>query len=324
MLKKQTPSLTFAEAAMESRLNPDAPLLKLLRAVDWRPLERKLEKLYVEGVGRPAFPPLALFRVLVLQRLYNLSDPAMVEQLRYNFLFLRFAGLSLEDAVPDDTTLVVFRRRLTEAGLEEWAFRHFTKQMERKGLIIKQGTLIDATVVEAAVKREAKGRDGSPQDVDAEWGGKGGKQVFGYKAHAAVDEDSHLIRSVEVTSANVHDSQAFEAVCPKETKSVCADKAYDSAERRRRLKERGIAARILFKGRRGKKLRGAQVRLNRLWAKRRGKVEAVFCSLKRWCGMPRIRYLGLEGARLQVYMAALAHNLKRMMKLERARAEVCA
>ena len=324
MLKKQTPSLTFAEAAMESRLNPDAPLLKLLRAVDWRPLERKLEKLYVEGVGRPAFPPLALFRVLVLQRLYNLSDPAMVEQLRHNFLFLRFAGLSLEDAVPDDTTLVVFRRRLTEAGLEEWAFRHFTKQMERKGLLIKQGTLIDATVVEAAVKREAKGRDGSPQDVDAEWGGKGGKQVFGYKAHAAVDEDSHLIRSVEVTSANVHDSQAFEAVCPKETKSVCADKAYDSAERRRRLKERGIAARILFRGRRGKKLLGAQVRLNRMWAKRRGKVEAAFCSLKRWCGMPRIRYLGLEGARLQVYMAALAHNLKRMMKLERARAEVCA
>lgn len=321
MLKKQTSAPTFAEAVLEKRLNPNAPLLRLLRAVDWKPLERKLEKLYIEGVGRPAYPPLALFRVLLLQRWHNLSDPAMVEQLRCNLLFLKFAGLSLEDAVPDDTTLVVFRRRLSEADLEEWAFGHFTEEMEKRGLMVKEGTLIDATVVKAAVKREAEDRNGNPQDGDAERGGKDGK-IFGYKAHIAVDEGSHLIREVKVTNASVHDSQVMEEVCPEDAKAVYADKAYASKAARQALKARGVAARILFKAHRNRPLTKREKRLNTSWSKVRAKVEAAFCSLKRWCGMPRIRYLGMDGARLQVYMAALAHNLKRMMKLEGAEGQV--
>lgn len=317
MLKKNPPAPTFAEAAMETRLDSNAPLLKLLRAVDWRPLEKRLEKLYFESVGRPAYPPLVLFRVLLLQRWYNLSDPAMVEQLRYNFLFLKFAGLSLDDPVPDDTTLVVFRKRLAAEGVEEWAFRHFTQEMDRKGLMVKEGILVDATVVEAAVSREAKNRKGRPQDGDAELGGKDGK-TFGYKAHAAVDEGSHLIRKVSVTSANVHDSQVMEEVCPEDAKAVYADKAYDSKARRRLLKARGVAARILFKAHRNRPLTRREKRLNRAWSKVRAKVEAAFCSLKRWCGMPRVRYLGMDGARVQVYLSALLHNLKRMVKLEEA------
>jgi IS5 family transposase len=324
MLKKNTPAPTFAETEMENRLDPEEPLLKLRDAVDWEPLGRKLEKLYVEGVGRPAYPPLALFRVLLLQRFYNLSDPQMARQLRHNYLFLNFAGLSLKDAAPDDTTLVVFRKRLSLAGLEEWAFRHFLKQMEKKGLVVKEGTLIDATVVEAAVKREARDRDGNPQDGDAEWGGKEDKQVFGYKAHAAVDEGSHLIREVKVTDASVHDSKAFEEVCPEDVKRVYADKAYDSKERRSRLRRGGMAARILFSARRNRPLTKRQEKLNATWSRVRGRVEAAFCSLKRWCGMARIRYLGMDGARIQVFLAALAHNLKRMMKLEEARVGVCA
>jgi IS5 family transposase len=326
MLKKETPAPTFAEQAVQHLLDPDEWLLRLRDSVDWKPLERKLETLYAKDVGRPAVPPLALFRVLLLQRFYNLSDPAMARQLRYHLLFQAFAGLSVENATLDDTTIALFRKRLAEGGLDEWAFEFFARECEKRGLVIKEGTLIDATMVRAAVGREAKRPDGRPQDGDAEWGRKSEKSepVFGYKAHVAVDEGSHLIRAVEVTPADVHDSQAFEAVLPKGTKSVCADKAYDSQQRRRRLKERGIAARILFKGKRGEKLSGAKVRLNRLWSKRRGRVEAAFCSLKRWCGMPRIRYLGEDGARLQVYLSALAHNLKRMAKLERAKAEACA
>jgi len=320
MLKKNEPAPSFAETLMEKRLNQGAPLLQILRAVDWTPLQRKLEKLYYAEGGRPAIPPLALFRVLLLQRFYGLSDPAMVEALRHNYLFLKFTGLSLEDAPPDDTTLVVFRKRLSEAGMEEWAFRHFTKEMEKRGLMVKEGVLIDATVVEAAVSREAKDRNGNPQDGDAEFGGKDGK-TFGYKAHAAVDEDSHLIREVKVTDASVHDSQAFDDVCPEETKRVYADKAYDSRERRRALKARGMAARILFSAKRNRPLTRREKKLNAAWSKVRARVEAAFCSMKRWCGMPRIRYLGMEGARVQVFLAALAHNLKRMVKLMGAAGE---
>jgi IS5 family transposase len=325
MLKEGMPAPTFAEVAMENRLDPKEPLLKLRDAVNWKPLENKLAKLYSKGIGRPAYAPLVLFRILLLQRWYDLSDPAMAKQLRYNYLFLKFAGLSLEASAPDETTLVVFRRRLSDAGIDEWAFSYFGKECEKRGLFVKEGTLIDATVVEGAVSPGAERRDGTPQDPDARWGKKSTKAdaVFGYKAHIAVDEGSHLIRDVGVTAANVHDSQAFEGVCPKETKRVYADKAYDSEERRKRLKGKDIVACILFKARRGAKLRGAQIRLNRIWSKRRGKVEAAFCSMKRWCGMARIRYLGMRGARLQVYMSALAHNLKRVVKLTTMRAEVC-
>jgi transposase, IS5 family len=190
--------------------------------------------------------------------------------------------------------------------------------MERKGLMVKEGTLIDATVVQAAVKREAKDRDGNPRDGDAEWGGKEDKKVFGYKAHAAVDKDSHLIRAVRVTDASVHDSQMMEEVCPEGAKAVYADKAYGSKERRSRFRREGVAARILFKAARNRPLTKRQEKLNAAWSRVRAKVEAAFCSLKRWCGMPRIRYLGMDGARMQVYFAALAHNLKRMTKLTEA------
>ena len=178
-------------------------------------------------------------------------------------------------------------------------------------------------MVEAAVSREAKDRDGNPQDGDAEFGGKDGK-TYGYKAHAAVDEGSHLIREVKVTDASVHDSQAFKAVCPEDAKSVYADKAYASKARRRMLKARGMASRILFKGARNRPLTKRQEKLNAAWSRVRAKVEAVFGSLKRWCGMPRIRYLGMDGARVQVYLAALLHNLKRTAKLTETAGGVCA
>ena len=149
MIKRQRSAATFAETAVESRIEPDEWLLKLRDTLDWKPLERKLEKLYADGVGRPAYPPLALFRVMLLQRWYNLSDPEASRQLRYNLLFQAFAGLSVEDAPPDDTTIALFRKRLMEGGVEEWAFAFFLRQMERRGLVVKTVTLGEATVVEA-------------------------------------------------------------------------------------------------------------------------------------------------------------------------------
>ena len=324
MIKKTTPAATFAEQVVQNRIDRGHWLLQLRDTLDWKPLESKLERLYSKDQGRPAYPPLALFRILLLQRWHNLSDPGVVEYLRYHLLFLEFAGLSVEDAPPDDTTLVVFRKRLAGAGLERWAFGYFTKELEKKGLMVKEGSLVDATMVQAAVKPQARRRDGDPQDEDARWGKKSKKSpwTFSYKAHAAVDKGSLLIREVAVTAGNVHDSRMMGVVSREEEKAVWADKAYASEDRRGRLKDRGVAARLLFRAARGTPLRGWQVRLNKIWAKARAPVEGAFASMKRWCGMPRIRYLGMAGARIQVYLAALAHNLKRMTTLQRAAAEV--
>jgi len=325
MIKKTAPVPSFAEQTILRRLDPGHWLFQLRDAIDWKPLEKRLEKLYVpSGPGRPAYPPLALFRILLLERWYQLSDPGVVEQLECNLRFLLFAGLSLEDAPPDDTTLVVFRKRLAEAGLDKWAFGYFTKELEKKGLMVKEGSLVDATMVQAAVKPQARRRDGDPQDEDARWGKKSkkAKWMFGYKAHAAVDKGSLLIREVAVTGGNVHDSRLLAAVSREEEKSVWADKAYGSKDARERFRDRGVAARLMFRAARGTPLRGWQVRLNKIWTKARAPVEGAFASTKRWCGMPRIRYLGMKGARIQVYLAALAHNLKRMLKLQEAAGEV--
>lgn len=325
MIKKETPAATFAEQVVQNRIGRNHWLLQIRDTLDWKPLERKLERLYVKGVGRPAYPPLALFRILLLQRWHNLSDPGVVEYLRCHLLFLAFAGLSVEDAPPDDTTLVVFRRRLSEAGLDRWVFGYFTKEMEKKGLMVKEGSLVDATMVQAAVKPQARRRDGEPQDEDARWGKKSekAKWTFGYKAHTAVDKGSLLIREVAVTAANVHDSRMLAVVSREEEKSAWGDKAYSSKDARERFRDRGVAARLLFRAARGTPLRGWQVRLNKIWAKARAPVEGAFASMKRWCGMPRIRYLGMKGARIQVYLSALAHNLKRMVKLTEAAGGVC-
>lgn len=217
MIKKTAPVPSFAEHTILRRLDPNHWLFQLRDALDWKPLEKRLEALYVpSGPGRPAFPPLALFRVLLLQRWYQLSDPGVVEQLECNLRFLLFAGLTLEDAPPDDTTLVVFRRRLSEAGLDRWAFGYFTKEMEKKGLMVKEGSLVDATMVQAAV-----------------------------------DKGSLLIREVAVTAANVHDSRMLAVVSREEEKAAWADKAYSSKDARERLRDRGVAARLLFRAARG-------------------------------------------------------------------------
>lgn len=327
MIKKTAPVPSFAEATLLRRLDPSHWLFRLRDAIDWTPLEKRLAALYApSGPGRPAYPPLALFRVLLLQRWYHLSDPGVVEHLSCNLRFMAFVGLSLESDLPDDTTLVVFRRRLSEAGLDKWAFGHFEKALEAKGLTVKEGSLVDATMVQAAVRPGARRRDGDPQDEDARWGRKSqrAKGVFGYKAHAAVDKGSLLIREVAVTAANAHDSRMLAAVSREEERAVWADKAYGSKDARERFRNRGVAANLLFRAARGTPLEEGQVNLNKIWVRARAPVEGAFASMKRWCGMPRIRYLGMRGARLQVYFAALAHNLKRMTKLQEARAEVCA
>jgi transposase len=162
-------------------------LERLDRTLDWVPLEKALQAMYPATTGRPPCAPLALFKMSLLQHCYGLSDPQCEELVSDRLSWRRFVGLGLQDAVPDETTLVRFRQRLREHGLHENLLALVNRQLQTKGLILKTCTLVDATLLQAARRAPAKD-DQTSGDGDAGYTVKKGQPHYGYKAHVAVDE----------------------------------------------------------------------------------------------------------------------------------------
>ena len=300
---------------------PSAPtndfLEKLDGALDWRPLETVLQAMYPATTGRPPCAPLVLFKMSLLQHCYGLSDPQCEEQVADRWSWRRFVGLGWQDRVPDETTLVNFRKRLREHGLHEQLLALVNRQLQAQGLILKTCALVDATLLQAARRAPAKG-DPTGGDGDAGYTVKQGQPHYGYKAHVAVDETHTLIRQVTLTAANVHDSQEFEAVVQGDEGMVVADKAYWSRERSEWCGRKGVANGILRKPGRGQKLRPATVRVNRLFSAIRCKIEKVFGWWKRSAGYRRVRYVGREPNRLELEFKCIGWNLKRLANLSAA------
>lgn len=243
----QRQQLGFVEAFASQRLGRNDRLDRIGAQVRWYRFEKLLRKLEPEGAGRPPYEPLVMFKALILAQLYNLSDAGLEEALNDRVSFRRFLGLALEADAPDHTTLCRFRNRLAEAGLLEKLFAEFDKQLEQSGLVLKQGTMIDATLVEAAAARP--GKDGQSSDEDARFAKKDGKSgsVYGYKAHIGMDQESQLIRAALMTPANVNETEVAEQLIRYDEKAVYADKAYAKAERRRMLRQWGIKDCIMHK-----------------------------------------------------------------------------
>jgi IS5 family transposase len=236
------------------------PLPKLKKLVDWerfRPeLEAVRDKEHKSNAGRKPFDVVLMFKVLVLQSLYNLSDEKIEFQIRDRISFMRFLDLSLGDAVPDEKTIWLFREQLTEAGLIKRLFEEFDAFLGEKGFSARKGQIIDASIVEAPRQRNSREenrqiKEGqTPQDwsehkkrqkdTDARWTKKNGQNHYGYKNHINVDVKHKLIRDYEVTPASVHDSQVFEELLDEDNSSrdVWADSAYRSEEKLKGLKER--------------------------------------------------------------------------------------
>jgi transposase, IS5 family len=247
-------------------------LERLDRTLDWRPVDQALQAMYPATTGRPPHAPLVLFKMGLLQHCYGLSDPQCEELVSDRLSWRRFVGLGLQDAVPDETTLVRFRQRLHELGLDESLRALVHRQLQAKGLILKTCTLVDATLLQAARRAPAK-EDQTGGDGDACYTVKPGQPHYGYRAQVAVDETHTLIRQVTQTAANVHDSREFATVVKGDEEMVMADKAYWNKVRSRWCGERGIANGILRKPNRGEKLRPATVRANRLFSSMWCKIE---------------------------------------------------
>ncbi len=296
--------------------------------IDWSRLEKQLVDLHSSSRGEKAWPPLMMFKALLLQSWYSLSDPALEKQLARDLLFRRFIGLSISSSVPDHSSFWRFRQLLEEKSLMVTLLKAINLQLAEQGLYIQSGevSIIDASVIEAKQCRPHKRKDGSTtQDLEAAWNVKTGsdgkrKSTYGFKAHMNVDEDG-LIKAMDFTSGSVHDSNCFTDLLSGKESSVYADSAYQSKTHSQWLAEQDIDNRIIKRAYRNRPLSKADKAFNRTHSGVRCTVERVFGVLKQHYAMGKARYLGLARNRTRVEIMCVAHNIKRGLSL---RQEQCA
>ena len=288
--------------------------------VDWAPIRDALASAYADtNRGRPTRDLIQLFKGLLLQAWYDLSDPGLEAAINDRLSFQRFLGLSLAEPVPDETTFWRFRNRLQETGVLAEVFTALQTQLEQADLVVEKGTLIDASIKPAASRPpradQTTGETTPSRDPDAAFTKKGGTTTFGYKAHVGVDLGSDLIKRVTLTPANVHDSTEFSALLTGQEQSVFADKAYAQAARKRHLRAEGVYCGILDKGYRNRPLSPTQRQHNKRKTRIRNRVERIFATWVKDYGYRVVRYTTLARNTAQVVVMSIAYNLKRALKL---------
>ena len=240
MGERQIGAGSFADAFVASGVGRNARLERIDGLFDWFRFASILKPMRARS-GSKGYPALSMFKALLLQQWYGLSDPGLEEALLDRLSFRRFCGFSLDDETPDETTFVRFRAALAERALSQDLFSEVNRQLDGRGLILKTGTLIDATLVEASVNRpKGHSAESSPLDRDANWTRQYNRYTFGYKAHIGVDQGSCLIRKAKMTPAKVYQSEVADEMIMGDEVAVYADKAYEHKGRRKRLKAMGI------------------------------------------------------------------------------------
>jgi len=311
-MKQQT---TFLDLIARS---PKGGALEEIGAlVDWSVLDRKLKVIVMmKAPGRPPYAPLSMFKILLLQQLYDLSDPEMEHHLYDRLSFRAFCGFGMSDALPDETTICRFRGSLK--GKTEDLFDLMLSQIEAKGVVIGKGTLVDATVIKANCK-PPRGGEQSTVDPEAGWTKKQNIYTYGYKASVGADQGSGVVVKNKLTSASFHDSQVFHHMVRGSEDAVYADKAYDSRAIRDSLGKHGIKARILRRKPRGKELSPLKAKLNKAYGKIRASVERVFAHFKGQHGYICARYRGWDKNQAHLDLLCIAYNLKRTASILKKR-----
>ena len=245
MSRRDYSQRTFADTLIEGRSRRRERLDRLGRIeglLDWQRIDRLLDAINAERRGRRGYPPLCMLKALLLAQWHDLSDPGLEDALADRLSFRRFCGFPLDEETPDETSFVRFRAKLRDLGLYEKLFAEVNRQLEAKGLMVKTGTLVDATIIDARA-RPPRHKEGevSAVDPDAGFTKKHGRTYFGYKLHIGVDAGSELIRALETSSADLHDGEAFGALVTGDEGKVYGDKAYGSQKNRDFLSRMGIA-----------------------------------------------------------------------------------
>ncbi|WP_419185032.1 IS5 family transposase [Stutzerimonas stutzeri] len=306
--------MTFADteyAGKRKQTRNELFLIEMDQVVPWKGLIALIEPHYPKGEGgRPSYPLLAMLRVHLLQNWFGYSDPAMEEALSETTILRQFAGLSLE-RIPDETTILNFRRLLEKHELAAGILGVINGYLGDRGLSLRQGTIVDATLIHAP--SSTKNKEGK-RDPEMHQTKKGNQYYFGAKAHIGVDVESGLVHHVHVTAANVADVTQVDKLLHGEENMVAADAGYTGVEKRSEHEGRQviwqIAARRSTYEKYGKRsvLYKALRRIERAKAQTRSKVEHPFRVLKRQFGYTKVRFRGLvKNAAQMVTLFALSN-----------------
>jgi len=315
----------------------DDPLLQLDQLINWERFRPTLEQIRAKkkksSPGPKYYDVVLMFKILIIQSLYNLSDDAVEFQILDRLSFMRFLKLSLGDRVPDSKTIWLFRDQLTKANLIEKLFVEFDKFLRSNGYSAKKGQIVDASIISTPKQRNSRNENQkikqgevpqdwkiakkSQKDTDARWTIKGGKRYYGYKNHISIDVKNKLIRSYAVTDASVHDSNVFEDLLDDSNSSrdVYADSAYRSKASEKRLKQKGYRGHLQRKGSRHKKLTEWEKQGNRTRSRIRSRVEHIFGIQAMTAGSLNLRTIGLVRARAKIGLRNLAYNINRYKTL---------
>lgn len=312
-------SMGFVDAALDGLGGPRsaAMLEKLDAATPWAKLAapiRALPEYNNKGAGHPPWCPVLMLKCLMLAKWNNLSDPGLEEALKDRISFRKFVGLSFTDKTPDETTFVRFRDRLREAKIHDHVFNTVLAHIKSQGLLVKEGTMVDATIVEAPRGRP-RPDGGSTRDPEASFTQKHGRHYHGYKGHIAAD-CSGIVTDSRFSTAKDHDSNYIDELTEHEKKRVIADSAYSDRQRRQRLWERGVEDAIIYKRNRGQdELHPQQERFNRAVSRVRALVEHPLAMIKQQMGWRRVRYRGKHRNEFDFRMILAAANIKRSLSL---------
>lgn len=317
------------------------PLERLKEGVDFEMFRSKLEEhLFSKAKGKGGRPPydyVLMFKILILQRYYNLSDDQTEYQINDRMSFMRFLDLTISDDIPDSKTIWVFNETLTNMGLVSMLFDLFSEELQRLGLIVNEGKIVDASFVEAPRQRNsrednARIKSGLGQelwkddpnkqrqkDVDARWTKKNNQNFYGYKNHTKVDQKSKLIDSYQVTDASVHDSQALGELLNQsdEGQPLHADSAYTGLTEV--LDQYKVKDQINEKGRRNSPLSEQQKESNKQKSSVRARVEHVFGFMENSMGSMFYRKVGIKRAETMIGLMNLTYNMFRSLQLPAVR-----
>jgi len=327
------------------------PLERLSATVDFEMFRSLLEKtLGLKKGGRPPYDAVLMFKILILQALYTLSDDQMEYQIKDRLSFMRFLGLDLSQSVPDAKTIWLYRERLTEKGMIHQLFKRFDEALRDQGYLAMGGQIVDATIIQAPRQRMKKDEKEQikageipqewkekPQklrqkDRDARWMVKYSKArsdkevnlgipLFGYKNHISIDKRFGFIRGQEVTDASVYDGHMLTNILNKDNTAsgVWGDTAYRNERNEAWMEKNGFRSQIHRKKPKGKLMPRHIQKGNGVKSKTRSKVEHVFATQK--VGMAMfIRTIGIKRARVKIEIGNLVYNMKRLVFWESRKA----
>jgi IS5 family transposase len=302
---------TFASLAYDSKKKKtrrEQFLEEMDRVIPWEAMLKIIIPYYPKaGNGRPPMELEMMLRIYFLQQWYGLSDPAMEDSLYDSESMRRFAGIDLHsDAVPDETTILHFRHLLEKHKLTEKLFERTRQYLTDKGLMVREGTIVDATILNAPSSTKNRERKRDPEMKQTK---KGNQWYFGMKAHIGTDTGKGLVHSVIVTDAGVHDSKVMDELLHGEEKAVYGDKAYAGEDRQKECESRGIEWCVKRKAYRWKQLSEEDEEYNHRQGKVRAKGEHAFGVVKNLWKYRKVRYKGLYKNAVQVFSLFTLANL---------------